>query len=54
MMGAVTGNGITIVDSATGLKGLFWIIADTHKWEKGVHTMTLSLEFKKSMDVQEV
>lgn len=54
MMDAVTGNGIMIVDSATGLTGLFWIIADTHKWEKGVHTMTLSLEFKKSMDVQEV
>lgn len=54
MMQAVTGNGITIVDSATGLKGLFWIIADTHKWVKGVHTMTLSLEFKKSMDEKEV
>lgn len=54
MMDAITGNGITLVDNATGLTGLFWIIADTHKWEKGVHTMTLSLEFKKSMDVQEV
>lgn len=54
MMQAVTGNGITIVDSAAGLKGLFWIIADTHKWVKGVHTMTLSLEFKKSMDEKEV
>lgn len=54
MMSAVTGNGITVVDSATGLKGLFWIIADTHKWVKGVHTMTLSLEFKKSMDTKEV
>ena len=54
MMSAITGNGIGIVDSATGLKGLFWIIADTHTWEKGSHTMTLSLEFKKSMDTKEV
>lgn len=54
MMKAVTGNGIYIKDSASGLTGLFWIIADTHKWVKGVHTMTLSLEFKKTMDVQEV
>jgi hypothetical protein len=54
MISAVTGNGIQIIDSATGLKGLFWIIADTHKWVKGVHTMTLSLEFKKSMDTKEV
>lgn len=50
MMQAITGNGIYIKDSATGLVGLFWIISDTHKWDKGVHTMTLSLEFKKSMD----
>lgn len=51
---AVTGNGIVIQDGATGLKGLFWITEDTHKWVKGVHTMTLSLEFKKSMDAKEV
>ena len=50
MMKALTGNGIYVKDSASGLTGLFWINADTHKWEKGVHTMTLTLEFKKAMD----
>lgn len=50
MMNAITGNGIYIKDSASGLTGLFWITADTHKWDKGVHTMTLTLEFKKAMD----
>ena len=54
MMGAITGNGIAVVDKATGLKGLFWITGDTHVWEKGVHTMTLTLEFKKAMDTKEV
>lgn len=42
------------MDKATGLKGLFWITGDTHVWEKGVHTMTLTLEFKKAMDTKEV
>lgn len=54
MMAAITGNGVAVVDKATGLKGLFWIIGDTHVWEKGVHTMTLTLEFKKAMDTKEV
>ena len=52
MIKAVTGNGIYIKDSASGLTGLFWIISDTHKWDKGVHTVTLSLEFKKAMDTK--
>ena len=54
MMAAITGNGVAVVDKATGLKGLFWITGDTHVWEKGVHTMTLTLEFKKAMDTKEV
>ena len=45
---------VAVVDKATGLKGLFWITGDTHVWEKGVHTMTLTLEFKKAMDTKEV
>lgn len=54
MMDAIAGNGIYIQDSASGLTGLFWINTDTHKWSKGVHTMTLTLEFKKNMDTKEV
>lgn len=49
MIDAITGNGIYITDTATKLSGLFYINADTHKWVKGVHTMTLTLEFKKKM-----
>lgn len=54
MMDAISGNGVYIKDKATGLSGLFWINSDTHKWVKGAHTMTLSLEFKKAMDTKEV
>jgi hypothetical protein len=54
MLDAISGNGVYISDSATGLTGLFWINADTHKWVKGAHTMSLTLEFKKAMDEKEV
>lgn len=54
MLDAISGNGVYIKDKATGLSGLFWINSDTHKWVKGAHTMTLSLEFKKTMDTKEV
>lgn len=50
---AVTGVGIQIKDTSTGLNGLFWINADTHKWENGNYTMSLTLTFKHIMDTKE-
>ena len=49
----IAGNGVKIQDKTTGLKGLFWIESDTHTWENGIHTMSLELSFKNTMDSKE-
>lgn len=46
----ISGYGIKIMDSITGLTGNFWIDSDTHTWENNVHTMSLELAFKNIMD----
>lgn len=51
---AVTGAGAVVRDSATGLKGLVWIDSDTHTWENGVATMSLTVTLKQIMDTKEV
>ena len=51
--GAVTGSGAVVRDTATGLKGLVWIEADTHTWENGVATMSLTVTLKQVMDTKE-
>ena len=50
---AVTGSGVIIRDSTTGLAGLVWIVSDTHKWSDGVATMSLTVTLKKMMDTKE-
>ena len=50
---AVTGAGVTISDSATGLSGIAWIEADTHTWSDGVATMSLTITLKQVMDKKE-
>ena len=49
----ISGNGIQVYDTATGLNGLFWIEGDTHTWENNIHTMSLEICFKNIMDSQE-
>lgn len=49
----ISGYGITIKDSITGLKGKFWIENDNHSWSNGAYTMSLELAFKNTMDEQE-
>ena len=49
----VSGLGLIIEDSRTGLKGKFWIENDSHEWSNGVYTTTLELAFKNVMDIQE-
>ena len=49
----VSGLGVIIEDSRTGLKGEFWIENDSHEWSNGVYTTTLELAFKNVMDIQE-
>lgn len=49
----VSGLGVIIEDSRTGLKGKFWIENDSHEWNNDIYTTTLELAFKNVMDVQE-
>lgn len=51
--GAVTGAGAVVRDSSTGLSGLVWIDADTHTWNNGVATMSLTVTLKQMMDTKE-
>lgn len=51
--GAVTGAGAVVRDSSTGLSGVVWIDSDTHTWQDGVATMSLTVTLKQMMDVKE-
>jgi hypothetical protein len=46
----ITGYAVGIKDQYTGLVGIFQIDSDTHVWENGAHTMTLSVNFDEIMD----
>jgi hypothetical protein len=47
---AISGYSIEINDTATGLKGKFYITDDSHTFENGTHTMSLGLAWKNEMD----
>ncbi len=49
----ISGFGVKLKDSLTGLTGVFWIDSDSHTWENGNHTMSLELAFKNIMDEKE-
>lgn len=51
--GAVTGAGAVVRDSSTGLSGVVWIDSDTHTWDNGVATMSLTVTLKQMMDTKE-
>lgn len=44
--GCVSGRAVTLMDSATGQSGLYWIKTDRHTFQNNVHTMQLELDFK--------
>lgn len=46
----ITGYGVQVKDSHTGLVGLFYIDSDTHIWEGGNYTIDLELNFKNIMN----
>lgn len=46
----VTGRGVKVKDTYTGLIGLFYIDADTHTWENGVYSIDLELNFQNIMN----
>lgn len=46
----VTGKGIKLKDTGTGLTGVFFVESDVHTWSNGQHIMQLNLSFEKIMD----
>lgn len=46
----ITGYGVQVKDTHTGLVGLFYIDSDTHTWEGGNYTIDLELNFKNIMN----
>ena len=46
----ITGCGVQVKDTHTGLVGLFYIDSDTHIWEGGNYTIDLELNFKNIMN----
>ena len=46
----ITGFGVTVTDSSTGLKGLFYIDTDSHTWENGEYKIQLNLNYKNIMN----
>lgn len=51
--GAVTGAEAIVRDSSTGLSGVVRIDSDTHTWDNGVATMSLTVTLKQMMDTKE-
>lgn len=46
----ITGMGVEVKDTYTGLVGLFYIDSDTHTWEGGKYSIDLELNFKNIMN----
>lgn len=46
----VTGYGVQVKDTSTGLIGLFYIDQDKHTWQDGKYTIDLTLNFKNIMN----
>ena len=46
----ITGYGVEVKDTHTGLVGLFYIDSDSHTWEGGNYTIDLELNFKNIMN----
>lgn len=45
----ISGNAITLREPQTNTDGLFWIDEDSHTWQNGLHTASLTLNFKNIM-----
>lgn len=49
----ITGMGVKVYDSYTGLTGWFYIDSDKHTWKDGMYTVDLVLNLKNIMDESE-
>lgn len=48
--GFITGKAVIVETPINGIKGKYNIDADTHKWQNGIYTNKLTLNFKAIMD----
>lgn len=48
-IGCKSGYSVYVKDGATGLTGEYWVIEDSHTFENGAHTMTLTLSYQNTM-----
>lgn len=49
----LSGYGVTVEDSITGMKGIYWIRSDKHSFKDGIHNMELELSFRNLMNEKE-
>lgn len=47
-MAVTTGDTVVVYQPDTGLQGVFWVDSDAHRWDKGLHTMQLTLNLKNT------
>lgn len=50
----IAGNIVYVKDDHTSLIGKFYIDSDNHTWNKGIHSMSLTLNFENLMDEKEL
>lgn len=48
----ITGNTAVVKEPVTGTCGLFWIVSDTHTWQRNVYTTKVTLSLEAVMDSQ--
>lgn len=48
----ITGNTVIVEEPVTGTCGLFWIISDSHTWQRGIYQAKLTLSLEGLMDKQ--
>lgn len=48
----ITGNTVVVEEPVTGIQGLFWIISDSHSWQRGIYQTKLTLSLEGLMDKQ--
>ena len=48
-----TGKKVFVVEEVTGLKGVFYIDEDVHRWKNGIYTNTLTLNYENMADESE-
>ncbi len=48
----ITGNAVAVHEPVTGTDGLFWILSDSHSFNRGIYQTQVTLDFRNLMDKQ--